>query len=179
MPKQEFIRRTGFIILFPLLVFVLLGCESFPKPRSEADTLFVVPVVYLDSQTVTSSRISFGYRLTVENVQTGKIMHITIDSSNPYEIVRNWDEGEYLIKEYSSIGFVENWTDQLEINQYLKVEKGRVTVFPCKVVIILFESSSPFYDTSIAVDFIELDQEDQERILEYLSTYENFHLWES
>jgi hypothetical protein len=179
MPKQEFIRRTGFVVLFLLLLFLLSGCESFPKPRSKTDTLFVVPVVYLDSQMVSSSRLSFGYKLALENVQTGKIMHITIDSSEPYEIVRNWDEGEYLLKEYSSIGFVENWTNRLEINQYLRVEKGKVTVFPCKVVIILFESPNLLYDTSIAVDFIELDKEDQERVLEFLSTYENFHLWES
>jgi hypothetical protein len=179
MPKREFIKKTEIVVLLLLLVFVLLGCESFPKPRSEEDTLFVVPVVYLDSQTTTSSRISFGYRLAMENVQTGKIKHITIDSSDPYEIVRNWDEGEYLLKEYSSIGFVDNWTNQLQINQYLKVEKGKVTVFPCKVVIILFESSNLLYDTSIAVDFIELDKDDQERVLEFLSTYENFHLWGS
>lgn len=179
MPERKYVNRTLLIVLPVLIVLVLAGCESFPKPRSEADTLFVVPVVYLDSQTVTSSRLSFGYRLALENVQTGKIKHITIDSSDPYEIVKNWDEGEYLVRSYSSMGFAENWTKQLQINQYLKVERGKVTVFPCKVVIILFESSKMLYDTSIAVDFIELDTDDQERILEFLGTYENFHLWES
>ena len=179
MSEKDGPKKTGFAVFLLLLVFVLIACESFPKPRSETDTLFAVPVVYLDSQTTTSSRLSFGYRLALENVQTGKIKHITIDSSDPYEIVKNWDAGEYLLKEYSSIGFAENWTRRLQITQYLKVEKGKVTVFPCKVVIMLLESTNVAYSTSIAVDFIELDEDDQKRVLEFLGTYENFHLWES
>ena len=180
MSERKCVFRTLFVVLPVLLVLVLLGCESFPKPLSQTDTLFVVPVVYLDSQTVASTRISFGYRLALENVQTGKIMYITIDSSDPYKFVKNWDEGEYLLKKYSSIGFARNWTRELEINQYLKVERGKVTVFPCKVTIILYEASRAIYSSSIAVDFIELDQEDQERVLEFLSsTHGNFHLWES
>lgn len=179
MPKWDRIKKPRFAIALLFLVLVLMGCESFPKPRSDAETLFVVPVVYLDSQNTPSRDISFGYRVTLENVQTGELKHITIDSSAPYNIVKRWDEGEYLLKKYSSIGFVNNWTRELKINQYLKLEQGKVTVFPCKIVIILLESSSQLYDTSIAVHFLELYEDDYKRILEFLSTYENFHLWQS
>jgi len=178
-PKMNCIKKTGFAVALLFLALLFMGCESFPKPKSHADTLFVVPVVYLDSQTVLSRRTSFGYKLTLENVQTGKLKHITIDSSKPYCIVKNWDAGEYLLKEYSSIGFVNTWTRKLRINQYLKLEFGKVIIFPCKIVIILLESTSQRYRTSIAVDFIELYEDDYERIREFLSTYENFHLWKS
>lgn len=179
MPKMNCIKKTEIAVALLFLALVFMGCESFPKPKSDADTLFVVPVVYLDSQKAPSRKISFGYKLTLEDVQTGKLKHITIDSSKPYNIIKRWDAGEYLLKEYSSIGFVDNWTRRLRINQYLTLEKGKVTVFPCKIVIILLESTSQIYDTSVAVDFVELYEDDYERIREFLKTYENYHFWKS
>jgi hypothetical protein len=160
MPKRDCIKKTGFTVALLFLALVLMGCESFPKPWNDEDFLFVVPVVYLDTQIAPSRDISFGYRITLEHVQTG-------------------NEGEYLLKQYSSIGFVDNWTRELRINQYLKLEKGKVTIFPCKIVIILLESTSQLYDTSIAVHFVELNEDDYARIREFLSNYKNFHLWKS
>ena len=179
MPKMDCIKKTEFGVALLFLTLVFMGCESFPKPKSGIDTLFVVPVVYLDSQTVLSRKISFGYKLTLENVQTGKLKYITIDSSKPYNIIKGWDPGEYLLKQYSSIGFVDNWTKKLRINQYLKLEMGKVTVFPCKIVIILLESTSQRYRTSIAVNFVELYEDDYEKIHEFLRIYANYHLWKS
>jgi hypothetical protein len=177
MPKRNCDLKIGVAILLLTMTLVLIGCESFPKPRSDSDILFAVPVVYLDSQRAPSRNISFGYRIILENTQTGERKHVSIDSSSPYKFVKNWSEGEYLIKEYSSFGFVDNWTRELKINQYLKLEKGKISIFPCKVVIILLESTSHFYDTSIAVDFIPLYEDDYRRIREFLSTYENYHFW--
>ena len=183
MPKRDCIKKTGFTVALLFLALVLMGCESFPKPWNDEDFLFVVPVVYLDTQIAPSRDISFGYRITLEHVQTGDRKYFNIDSSDPYKIVRpvfwNWNEGEYLLKQYSSIGFVDNWTRELRINQYLKLEKGKVTIFPCKIVIILLESTSQLYNTSIAVHFVELHEDDYARIREFLSTYKNFHLWKS
>lgn len=180
MPKRNVRGKTACVIGLLFLSLLFTGCASFPAPKSDQDTLFVVPVVYLDSQTVPSRRINFGYRLTLENVQTGELKRITIDSGEHYHMFSRWDEGEYLLKEYSSIGFADNWTSKLHINQYLKIERGRVTVFPCKIVIVLLESSGQVYDTSIGVDFVELYEADYKRIREYLrTTYENYQLWES
>ena len=179
MAKRNCNKAIGIAFALLLLALVLMGCESLPKPLSDTDTLFVVPVVYLDSQATPSRDIDFGYRLILENVETREQKHVPIDSSNPYKFVKNWDEGEYLLKEYSTFGFKDNRTSELRINQYLKLEKGKVSIFPCKIVIILMESKGRFYKTSIAVDFIPLYEDDYERIREFLSTYENFHFWKS
>ncbi len=173
-------RLRGWAVLLAVLTLALAGCESFPKPRSEADTAFVVPVVWLDSQAVVSTDTRFGYKLALENTKTGERKYVTIDASDPYKIVQHWEEGEYLLKEYSSVGFASNWTRPLRITQYLKLEKGKLTIFPCKVVIVLMESSIMIYNSTIYVDFMELGKKDYERIREFLSTrYSSFKLWKS
>lgn len=165
-------------VLPMVLVIGLAACESFPKPRSEADTAFVVPVLWLDTQAAPSTEKRFGYKLALENTRTGERKYLTIDSSDPYKIVQHWKEGEYLIKECSSVGFVRNWTEPMRITQYLKLEKGKMTIFPCKAVIVLMESV--FYDSTIYVDFIELNNKDYERIREFLSGhYPKYKLWKS
>jgi hypothetical protein len=177
MAKRNYNKAIGIVFALLLLALVIMGCETFPKPLSDTDTLFVVPVVYLDSKATPLKDINFGYRLILENVETRELKHVTIDSSDPYKFVKNWDEGEYLLKEYRTLGFKDNWTSELRINQYLKLEKGKVSIFPCKIVIILMERKSLAYPTSIAVDFIPLYEDDYVRIREFLSTYENFHFW--
>ena len=177
MGNARFRRRA---VLLAALALVPSVCAAFPKPRSESDTLFVVPVAFLDSRQVPESNMKFGYKLTLENTKTGERKYVTIDSDDPYEIVQHWDEGEYLLKEYSSIGFVENWTRPLQITQYLKLEKGKFAIFPCKIVILLMASSTTLYDSTIGVEFMELDKDDYARIREFLSAEEkNFALWKS
>jgi hypothetical protein len=162
------------------LALALAGCESFPGPRSAADTAFVVPVVWLDSQAVLSTDTGFGYKLALENTRTGERKYFTVDSGDPYKIVRHWEEGEYLLKEYSSVGFADNWTSPLRVNQYLKLEKGKLTIFPCKVVIVLMESTRMIYNSTISVDFMELGKKDYDRIRGYLSGhYPKFKRWKS
>ena len=181
MAKRNYNKAIGIAFALLLSALVLIGCETFPKPLLRPETLFVVPVAYLTSQANpgTSSKIGVSYRLSLENVETRERKYVIINSSDPYKFVRDWDEGEYLLKEYSTFGFKENWTSDLRINQYLKLEKGKVSVFPCKIVISLMESKRRLYDAYVTVDFIPLYEDDYERIREFLSTYENFHFWKS
>ena len=179
MTKRNSLIKIGVVTVLLMITLALIGCQSFPKPRSDSDFMFVVPVVYLDSQSAPSRDISFGYKIALENVQTGQRKYVTVDSIDSYIYVRNWDEGEYLIKEYTTMGFMANQTYELEIQQYLKLEKGKIAIFPCKVVIFLLESASLAYDTLIYVDFMPLEDDDYKRIREYLGTYENYHFWNS
>lgn len=173
-------RSLRWVPSLALIALVLVGCESFPRPASDEDTAFAVPVVYLDAQAESARAATIGYKLTLENVQTKQRKFVLIDSSDPYKIVTHWESGEYLLKEYTTTGFSQNRTRPLKITQYLKLEKGKVSIFPCKLVIVLVKSQTIGYTSNISVDFLELTDQDRARIGEFLAgRYKAFSRWKS
>jgi hypothetical protein len=159
---------------------LLFGCAGFPKPGSADDTLFVVPVVVIDAQ-YSGFKGTFGYNIRMEQVGTGTTRTITIMSSTGvgYAYIQGFPEGKYILKEYESVGLSGSSVHPIETQKYLVLEKGKVTVFPVKIVVTIFDpEDKQRYTGTVYTDFNEIDERQAARMLDYIGgKEENLSSW--
>jgi hypothetical protein len=180
MQKYKLVKELGIFNFILLLTTFFFSCTTMiPKPGSINDTLFVVPIVSLDTKFI-AFKGEFGYKLNLEHVQTGKMKTINVSyiGTDSYAFFKGFPEGEYILKGYIPLEFSGSaQTKTINIKKFLKVEKEKLTLFPCKVVMTIYESDKGADYSSISVRFEELDDEHDERILKFLSTDKNYELW--
>ncbi|MBN2351623.1 MAG: hypothetical protein JXD23_03565 [Spirochaetales bacterium] len=154
--------------------FSLCGCASTPitaKDVPAGETMFVVPGVVIDAQT-SRYQGDFGYNLNLENVETGRahIIYIRASSLNGYAYRRGLPEGQYRVKSYVPRGFRNEDEKPLYIQRRLTLRKGVLAVLPVKVVITIFNPSIEESDASVRVDFWEIGEKEEARILEFVNS---------
>jgi hypothetical protein len=161
-------------------VVLLFGCAGFPTPVSTDDTLLVVPVVVIDAQ-YAGFKGTFGYNIRMEQVGTGTTRTITIMSSTGvgYAYIQGLPEGKYILKEYTTIGLSGSSVRPIETQKYLVLEKGKVSIFPIKIVMTIFDPEDrERFTGTIYTDFIEIDERQEARMLAYIGgKEENFSSW--
>jgi hypothetical protein len=163
-----------------LLVFgLMIGCSSFPKPRSDKDTLFIVPYLLFNTRQSVQSTLGFSYEIRLENVETGKMYSVYVKSSDApdYIYVTGFPEGKYLLKEYMALGLVGAPTKSFDVQKYLILEPGKLTIFPIKIIIYSMDSSDPQYAGTVYFDYKELDEKQEARMIKQLSAKDGFQAW--
>jgi hypothetical protein len=165
------------------LCCLLAACSTvhptLPKPKSDQDTLFVVPVLVLDTMaTPTAARGSFAYQFNLQHVKTGKESPITVRPGQTYAFFQGFPAGEYSLKSFVLVGFMGAApTQALSTDRYLVLENGSLSLFPYKVVMVARPSTQVTATSSISMSLEPLDDEQRVRIRQHLSQEPNFMLW--
>jgi hypothetical protein len=159
---------------------LFFGCATpaFPKPGSADATLVVVPYLIFNTRAASQPMV-FSYQINLENVATNKMKSFFIKSSDvaDYLYLSGFPEGKYIVKEYMTQGFVGSPTKALDVQKYLTVEKGKVSLLPIKIIITMVDSKDPQYSGSVYFDYKELDDKQEARIFKQLGAKEGFSLW--
>ncbi len=162
---------------------LLAGCSSLqsslPKPKSNQDTVFAVPVLLLDTMTPPlEAGANFAYQFNLEHVQTGAKVSIAIGPWRPYVYFQGFAAGEYVIKSYVLVGFRGTaFPQDLGTDKYLVLENGNLSLFPYKVVMVARSPTDGTGGARISMFLMQMDHEQEVRTRQYLSAEPNFTLW--
>ncbi|MBN1646650.1 MAG: hypothetical protein JW874_01335 [Spirochaetales bacterium] len=177
-------KKTAMVIPALLLIgfLVLPGCASLkggiPQPWNSEDTLVAVPVIVIEA-TSEAWMGKITYQIKMENSDTRKSETIYVTtSSHGYAYIRGLAEGKYLVQEFSTPeGMMGSNARTVELDNYLVVEKGKLSVFPGKLVVYVFNKAGDNDSNYVYPRLRDIDEKQLERIKKYLATDENFILW--
>lgn len=168
------ILPAGLFVFFSVFGCVGPVTSLLPAPRSENDTLIVIPVLVLN----TGARHSLqdvGYLIRIENTETKGIQSFVVKTSKygDYYYITGIPEGVYYLKEYIPQGLTRNEAEAIGHDLYITVKKGTLTLFPAKMVIYIYSE----YNTYLHSEFIPMGEDQVDRVLQILSQQDNFSIW--
>ncbi len=175
-------KNKKILTIFCSLLFAvgLSGCLSsgMPAPRSEYDSLVVVPVIIIDGKN-TSFNGDLRFKVYMDNVETGETVTFFLSINNHgYFYLRNIPPGKYSITSFRTFGMNHEETYDLDFRQYLEVKEGALTIFPGKLTVYIFSAGSHKDETYVDYWIREIDEEQLQRMENYLKTEEMYGLWQ-
>ncbi len=180
MNNRKTIRSSALILIWMCVIAVLAGCTSMqklPQPGSAEETLVVVPVVIIDGKySAFTGKIS--YQIKLENIDTRKIESFFLSTdSHGFSYIKGIPEGKYLIKEYTTTGMSNNDAKAISLDNYLTVGKGKLGVFPGKLVVYIYDFQGDENRSYLYPAIRDIDEKQMTRIIDFLKTDENYRLW--
>lgn len=175
--KNNIILTSLFCIA---LITGLSGCLSsgIPAPKSDSDTLIVVPVVIIDGKSP-SYQGEVNFIVYMDNIDTGKTEKFSLSTnSHGYYYLKGIQAGKYSIEEFKTNGMNNNKTYDINISQYLVVNEGELTVFPGKLTAYIYEKESNRDATYLSYKIKEIDADQISRIEDFLENDESYGLWQ-
>ena len=184
MKYMRIMKKTAATLSILLAITAFFGCTTLnapakliPVPKSSEDTLIAVPVIIIDGRTAAfTNRISYFVR--IENIDNGEIKNIPLTTdSHGYRYIAGIPEGKYLIKEYTTMGMMNNAAKPISLDQYLEVKKGELTIFPGKFVVYIYDNPDFPQGSYLYPSFRDVNKEEMSRIEAFLENEENYSLW--
>lgn len=168
------------LFFYTILVIILTGCVTtgMPAPKSDSDTLIVVPVVIIDGRK-TPFEGEIKYTVYMDNIETGKTESFVLSTKNHgYFYLKGITPGKYSIQEYGTYGLQNDEKYDLYFEKYLVVNEGELTIFPGKLTVYIYNNESSSYDGSyLYYEVREMGEGQISRIENYLKVEESFSLW--
>ena len=97
--------------------------------------------------------------------------------NNGYVYIKRFPAGKYRIMEYKTEGFVEDKKYSLNFNKDLVVKEGKLSIFPGKMTVFIASNSLTRRTTYLNYNMQEIDDDQINRIKEFLQGDESYHLW--
>lgn len=170
------IRLSGIVILITLITSCV-SIRELPGPRSAEDTLVVTPVVIIDGRE-TAFTGTVLYEIALENIDNGKNEYISLSTDyNGYTYTRGIPEGTYEVRGYRTRRIKDDSPYRLSFDSLLVVKQGAFSVFPAKLVVYVYTDPIINNYSYIYSHFEELDEDHKNRIMDLLSTHEEFVNW--
>jgi hypothetical protein len=137
----------------------------------------VVPVVIIDGR-FSAFTGTISYQIMLENIETKKVQSFFLSTdSHGYKYVTGIPAGKYLVKEYTTTGMTNNDAKSISLNNYLVVETNRLSVFPGKLVVYIYDFQGDENRAYLYPYFRDIDDKQMTRIVNFLKTDENYQLW--
>ena len=109
---------------------------------------------------------------------SGDEVELRVGPTRPYVYFRGFPAGEYAIRSYVLVNFMGSAVSRtLDLQKLLVLEKGRLALFPYKVVMVARPSPERPGSSVIYMNLEFMDREQETRIRQSLSQDPNFSLW--
>ncbi len=167
------------IIIFSMVVVLFLAsCKTLPIPKSENDSLLIIPISYEKK----STKDWFGhYKITITSSSTGKVVKtMMLPILNGFTKISGLEPGNYNI---SQDVFV---YDKSSVNhkgtiarRYISftIQPEHITILPYKFTYIIFDQSSTHYVMNRK--WSNFSRSEIDKLFNSLEDYKNFSLWKN
>lgn len=160
------------------LISLSTSCSSIPSPNTGNGTLLAIPILRFSSASATSIQGTVSYNLNIEHVDTKKNYPILITPTGTYEyrFADVLPEGKYRLVDYEPLGLINAKRESFPKNKELTIEKGKITIFPYKLVTLISENKQTgrhYY----GLYFFDIDDSQNERIKTYFKENPAYGPW--
>lgn len=168
--------------LIPLVLLALLffSCATLPKPRSEEDTIAIVPLslIVSDDHPYTNGTVFGVYNLFIFDEYGEYVKQVKANPSNDYCIIRGLKPGTYTLKKLAFTYKANNKTGKAHpIDKKFVVKPKNLTIIDFEIITLLELSKDNLSTYMMRYMWKDIDQNQVNKIREELSTDENYHLW--
>ncbi len=163
-----------FTILILLFVIIVTGCRTLPKPNSNIDTLFIIPI---KTQKDSSAQWFGKYRITISDSKNNKeVKTHYLPITNGFTTIRGLAPGSYYISEDFFIYDDDHTKGSSSGRHYSFI------LYPNKISVLDYEFLYKMWkkdsDTNtMNREWKYFSKTKQQRLIESISDYENFSLW--
>lgn len=155
------------------IIFIVLGgCSTLtqvPEPKSDQDTLLIIPVQVKNETEFTINANLFFYHFILKHRDTEE--RIKIGPYKKFEVIHGLKPGIYHIVKLE-VG--KTSSEYPLTNMQVELKPGKVVMFPVRLDVKFIYKDGMIYQ---GVEFTEIDLKLKREIVKSLKGYRNFDRW--